>query len=119
MKFGNWKVLGIIALTVLLAIGFVGCGERKVVTPEPEITPIVTQTPVAKVIEGLASVHVFLPVVKNWDRDPEPDGVEIPLTFEDQSGNWIFFDDIPVVVEVKLYSMKWDREKGEFVGMKI
>jgi len=65
MKSKGWKMLGIIALIGLLAIGFVGCvEEKKVVTQKPELTPIPTPT-ATPVMTALAERKIeFQPIVE-------------------------------------------------------
>ena len=111
------KIAGVIVL-LSLVVWFSGCIEEEggVVVPTP--TPIPSPSP-SKEIPGLSYVQIFVPVWTNWDRDPEPDGLEFQILFYDEKGSLIFFRDIPVTVEVKIYSERWDNEKGEFVRNKL
>ncbi|RLF95910.1 hypothetical protein DRN52_03385 [Thermococci archaeon] len=103
-------------IILLIAIALAGCVEEQeegeILTPEAEhISP-----PSSNIIEGLSYVSLGFCLWKNWDRDPEPDGIQIEwISFYDEKNNLITFHNIPVIVEIKIYSQRWDDEKLDFV----
>lgn len=65
-------------------------------------------------ITGLASIGGVYGMWENWDSDIEDDGLVLTFIFYDNDGNMISFDDVPLKVDLKLYTMV-DEEKDRVV----
>jgi len=113
----------IILLLILVPIVFLsGCiGE----TPtEPETTnpgENVTTPPTteAKEIPGLASIGKPQGLWENWDADPEGDGLKVGFSFKDNDGKYVYFDNIPVNVTIRLYTEKMNETTFEYYKDKL
>lgn len=108
-------------LILVLVMGGIGCGGGggevpmptftviPTFTPTPTHTPTRTLTPAGDVIEDLAYIRgSAMPYTD--DADPEYEGVEITVLFYNGRSEPIWFKNIPMLVDIELYTTKLDTQ---------
>lgn len=106
------KVTAILTLSIVATIFLSGCiGETTTQSETTTTTAIPTTTTTIKTseISGLASIGRPQVLWENWDADPEGDGLKVGFSFKDAEGNYVYFDNIPVDVTIRLYTEKLDQ----------
>lgn len=123
-------VLIVVAISTLVIV-FIATGINifsKELTPETKIPTEVEETASGEeseeiseieednnrdlVIEDLAYIKILcLPYMD--DSDPETDGIYIDLSFYNNKGKNISFDNIPVDVNIKFFTTKFNWDTGE------
>src|SRR3989304_2618905 len=77
MKRTEYIFLGM-ALLALIALAIMGCQKATESTPQ-------NGEPATKV----KTLELFLPQGKNWDADPEADGIEVEIEPKDENDNMV------------------------------
>jgi hypothetical protein len=103
------KVAIIISLVLAMVVGLSGCATPK--PPVPAEGGQATPSPPS----GVVTLDIFLwPVAKNWDADPEADGLEVNIIPKDAQDKEV---KAPGTVSAKLWLQKsiLEPEKGELI----
>lgn len=86
MRKGKWHSMLLFGLALLLGIAMIGCNQ-------------------SRSIKDLAYMNVQVTDYSD-DADPESDGVTVQLLLTNTKGKYIYFWNVPLLVDIELYAGK-------------
>lgn len=104
------QALGSVTVVTLVCVLLLtGCAPPETVTPTPQALPAPTEKPSGGIIKDLAYIKA-VNIPYSDDADPEWEGYDINLFWCDTKSELIHFRNIPVLVNIELFTAKYNVE---------